>query len=126
MAATTSKKIEERNEAARKYLCDGEKPELEDLSKGELLAACRHNEEPAHRGMSSQDLIRILEGRDVRRRAFSVDEIRNALIGFLHLYWDRIKNQLPEQCDGDCYHCGDAKVLACYRDNREHLFKDRK
>lgn len=100
--------------------------QLEDLNKGELLAICSHIGEPAFRGLSKTDLVQITEGRRIKPVIPPLDRLRDKLIAFIQLYWDSIKYQLPAGCTGMCYQCSDMKMLVCYTENREHLFKSRR
>ena len=118
-------KVSERNELARIYLLQGTEPELEGMNKGELLEFCKHVGIQAHRGRDKADLIKLLEGKGKAGYKSPLDPMRDRLIAFMKLYWERVKHQLPNQCDGNCYGCGDIKVLACFRENRDHLFKHR-
>jgi len=125
MARTTLEdKIRERNELARGYL-GYEDADLEDLNKGELLAFAMAAGLGAHRGLSKQNIIAILEG-DQSPVSSPIDDVRDKMIAFIKLYWERIKSQLPEQCEGDCYACSDLKVLACFAENKENLFKGKR
>jgi hypothetical protein len=120
---TLEEKIKARNAAARGYLSSGD-PDIEEYNFGELLQVAKNAGLGAHRGLSKNDLIDIIDG-ERRPSANPVDEVRDKMMSFVRLYWERIKHQMPEQCEGDCYQCSDLKVLACYAENQENLFKRR-
>lgn len=120
---TLEEKIKARNEAVREYLAAGD-PDLVEYSYGEVLQILQDAGLSAHRGLSKNDLVDILDG-ERRPSANPVDVVRDEMMSFVRLYWERIKHQMPEQCEGDCYQCSDLKVLACYAENQENLFKRR-
>ena len=120
--ATKRSRTDERNSAARDYLLAGRQPRLEDMNKSELLGACDKAGLRAHRGLAQGDLVRILEG-DLSPPGSPLDGTRETMARFIELYWERVKYQMPDGCRGDCFGCGDLKVLDCFNDNRTHLFK---
>ena len=104
------------------YLRGKGPPDLESTNKGELVAICAHVGLAGHRGMSREELRALLEGTSTEEQSSPVNGVRDRTVAFLKLYWELVKNQLAEGCSGNCYDCSDAKALACFRENADHLF----
>jgi len=84
------------------------------MNKTEMVEILRLLGIRAHRGIPHEELIELLQQGESKKIENPIDALRDRIARFIRIHYDRIKDQMLLQCNGNCYQHSDMEVLVCY------------
>ena len=92
--------------------------DLDELNITELLQLAQEENPNAHRGVSRDILVRIINGEEISLPPRKVDKTRLQIMEYINTYWAQVK-PLVQGCPARtqdpraCFQCSDVQVVEC-------------